>query len=89
VIGLEARGLGAGPRTSYRRVELRPVDRIVALAGLAAGIAGTAAALAAGPGNGASNAIDVPAPVAVALVALALVIFGAVVWRAVLALRGR
>jgi energy-coupling factor transport system permease protein len=89
VIGLEARGLGAGARTSYRRVELRPVDRIVALAGLAAGIAGTAAALAAGPGNGASNAIDVPAPVAVALVALALVIFGAVVWRAVLALRGR
>ena len=95
VIGLEARGLGAGPRTSYRRVELRPVDRIVAVAGLVAGVAGTWAVLAgvAGTGPGATTAIAVPAPVAVGvavgIVAVALVVFGVVVGRAVLALRGR
>jgi len=89
VIGLEARGLGAGPRTSYRRVELRPVDRILAVAGLAAGIAGTWAVLVRGAGIAASPVIAVPAPIALGIVLAALVAFGAVVWRAATALRGR
>jgi energy-coupling factor transport system permease protein len=89
VIGLEARGLGAGPRTSYRRVDLRPIDRIVAVAGLVAAIAGTGAVLASGRGTATTTAIALPAPLAVGIVGTALVVFAAVVWHAVVGLRGR
>ncbi len=61
------------------------MDRVVAVAGLVAGVAGTWAVLAgvAGTGPGATTAIAVPAPVAVGIVVAALVVFGVVVGRAV------
>ena len=46
-ISLESRGFGAaGPKTSYRRVGFAPGDRVLALAGVIAGIGGVAASLA-------------------------------------------
>jgi energy-coupling factor transport system permease protein len=88
VIGLEARGMGAGPRTSYRRVDLRAVDVVAALAGLLAAIAGTWAALVLGQGSPTTSLI-VPPPVAVAIVGAAAIVFVVVVGRALAALGGR
>jgi len=87
VIGLEARGLGAGPRTSYRRVDLRPVDIVFAIAGLAAAVLGGWAVLASAHGS-TTAAVRVPAPLAVAIVAAAAAVFGLVLVRAGRALGG-
>ena len=80
--------MGAGPRTSYRRVDLRAVDVVAALAGLLAAIAGTWAALVLGQGSPTTSLI-VPPPVAVAIVGAAAIVFVVVVGRALAALGGR
>ncbi len=81
-ISLETRGFGgAGPRTSYREVVFRPADRALAVAGLVVGVAGIAAGLAWwGPASGA--ALDLPAWLAVAVVAVAAAVFIGVLARA-------
>src|SRR5829696_2586670 len=87
-LSLESRGFGApGPRTSYRGVELTGVGRMLALAGVAVGVAATVTGLLWwGPGPGAW--VAVPPVLAVTLVALAAVVFVGVVMRAlVLVLR--
>jgi energy-coupling factor transport system permease protein len=82
-ISLEARGFGGTiPRTSYREVVFRPADGVLALAGVVVGIAGAAAGLAWwGPGSTAS--VEIPAWLAVAMVAVAGAVFIAVLARAV------
>jgi energy-coupling factor transport system permease protein len=82
-ISLEARGFGGTiPRTSYREVVFRPADGVLALAGVFVGIAGAAAGLAWwGPGSTAS--VEIPAWLAVAMVAVAGAVFIAVLARAV------
>jgi energy-coupling factor transport system permease protein len=73
-IGLESRGFGAaGPKTSYRRVGFTAVDAALAVAGVVAGVAGVALALAGAGGSG--GPLVVPAPVAVALFVVAIVVF--------------
>jgi energy-coupling factor transport system permease protein len=82
-ISLEARGFGGTiPRTSYREVAFRPADGVLALAGVVVGIAGAVAGLAWwGPGSTAS--VEIPAWLAVAVVAVAGAVFIAVLARAV------
>jgi energy-coupling factor transport system permease protein len=89
VLGLEARGLGAGPRTSYRRVDLRGIDVAVAVAGLIAAVVGTWLALVGDQGSAAATRLIVPAPLAVGIVAVAVVVFVAVIARAARGLAGR
>jgi energy-coupling factor transporter transmembrane protein EcfT len=72
-ISLESRGFGAsGPRTSYRRVRFGAVDRVLAVAGVVAGVLGVVSALASG---GAATPIAVPAPLAVAIFVVAIIVF--------------
>jgi energy-coupling factor transport system permease protein len=80
VLGLEARGLGAGPRTSYRRVALGPAGAVSIGAAITMGCAGTWVALARWSVADASPVI-VPAPVAVGIVVAAAIIFVAVMTR--------
>ena len=82
-ISLEARGIGGTqPRTSYREVVFRPFDGVLALAGVAVGIAGAVVGLAWwGPAS--SAAIEIPSWLAVAAVAFAGTVFIAVLARAV------
>ena len=87
VLGLEARGLGAGrTRTSYRRVVLGPLGVASSIAALVAGVAGIA--LAAGRSTPAL-VLDVPPMVAIAIVGLAAVTFALVLARGARALGGR
>ena len=84
-ISLESRGFGAaGPRTSYRKVGFSGADKVLALAGVAAGVLGVVATLAAGPGT--TPVLHVSAPLAVAVFALAAVVFVAGLVRAFLAI---
>jgi energy-coupling factor transport system permease protein len=77
VLSLEARGLGAGPRTSYRRVDLRRVDLLATVVALPATMAGIAIGVARwGPGQ--TAAIVLPPAVAAAIVVGAAVVFVAV-----------
>ncbi len=80
VLGLEARGLGGGPRTSYRRVALGPAGVASIVAALAAGCAGTWLALTRW---GAADAavLVLPAPAAIAVVVVAAIIFVVVMTR--------
>jgi energy-coupling factor transport system permease protein len=82
-ISLETRGIGGTrPRTSYREVVFRPVDRVLALAGLMVGIAGAAAGLAWwGPASTATTVI--PSWLAVAVVVVAGTVFIGVLARAI------
>ena len=83
-ISLESRGFGAsGPRTSYRRVGFSGAERVLAVAGVAAGVLGVVAALA-GPVK--APVLEVSAPVAVAVFAVAAVVFVAGIARAFLAI---
>ena len=78
-ISLESRGFGAtGPRTSYRRVGFTALDATIAVVGLAVGAAGIVASL-----TRPAATIDLAAPVALAIFALALVVFVASLVRAV------
>ncbi|HEY6570233.1 MAG TPA: energy-coupling factor transporter transmembrane component T [Candidatus Limnocylindrales bacterium] len=84
-ISLESRGFGAsGPRTSYRRIGFSTRDLVLAVTGVAAGIAAVVATIALGPT--ASPAFVVPAGAAVALVAAALVVFAGSLVRAAMAI---
>jgi energy-coupling factor transport system permease protein len=74
VLSLEARGLGAGPRTSYRRVDLRRVDLVATAVALPVTIAGTAVALTRW-GAGQASTVVLPPEVAVAIVVGAGVVF--------------
>jgi energy-coupling factor transport system permease protein len=74
VMSLEARGLGAGRRTSYRRVDLRTMDVLATLAAVPATIAATALALSRWGADQAST-IDVPSPIAIGIVAGAGAVF--------------
>ena len=80
VLGLEARGLGGGARTSYRRVTLGPAGMASIAAAAAAGCAGTWLAVARW-GAADAGVIVLPAPAAVAIVALAAIIFVTVMTR--------
>jgi energy-coupling factor transport system permease protein len=83
-ISLESRGFGAsGPRTSYRRVGFSRAERVLAVAGVAAGVLGVVATLA-GPVK--APVLEVSAPVAVAVFAVAAVVFVAGIARAFLAI---
>ena len=71
-IAMESRGVGSsGPVTSYRRLELRVRDRALAAAGIVAGVAGVAIALA----GSTPPPPAVPDPLAVAIFWAALVAF--------------
>ncbi len=70
VLSLEARGLGSGPRTSYRRVADRPVDRVATGLAICAGIVGAATALTRWGADQAGVTV-VPPVVAVAIVVVA------------------
>ncbi len=84
-ISLEARGFGAaGPRTSYRRIGFSTGDRVLAVAGVLAGIAGVVASIARSGAGGAT--LEVSAPVALAVFAVAAVVFVAGIARAVIAI---
>jgi energy-coupling factor transporter transmembrane protein EcfT len=86
-ISLESRGFGAsGPKTSYRRVRFGARDRVLAVAGVVAGVLGVAAALAWG-GGAAPTAV--PAPLAVAVFVLAVAVFVGTVLAAGMALTRR
>lgn len=85
-IAMEARGYGAPiARTSYRTAALGPGERLLALAGAAAGVAGVAAGLSVW-GAASVPPLVLPSPVAVALVALAALSFAGVVVRALVSL---
>ncbi len=74
VLSLEARGLGAGPRTSYRRVDLRPVDLAATAVAVLATIAGTVMAVTRWGGEQAAT-IALPPTIAVGIVLAAVVVF--------------
>lgn len=74
VVTLEARGLGSGPRTSYRRVDLRREDRLATVLAVIATIAGTATALARWRADQASTVVLPPA-LALGIVIVAVVVF--------------
>ena len=81
-ISLESRGFGAtGPRTSYRRVGFTALDAAIAVAGLLAGAAGIVASLVRP-----AAAIVLAPPVALAIFAVALVVFVGSLVRAVVAI---
>ena len=87
-IGLESRGFGAsGPKTSYRRVGFTPLDAAAALVGVAVGVVGVALAFL-NPSAGGGPA-GIPAPVAVVVFVVALVVFAASVARLVTAVDRR
>jgi energy-coupling factor transport system permease protein len=78
-VSLEARGFGVtGPRTSYRRVRFALVDRLVALAVLAAGVAGVILGLVAW-GADSVPALDLSAPLAIGIVVTSGVVFVGVI----------
>jgi energy-coupling factor transport system permease protein len=74
VLSLEARGLGSGPRTSYRRVALGRAGAASIGAAAVAGVAGTWLAVTRW-GAAASPVLVLPAGVAVALVVGAAIVF--------------
>jgi len=74
VVSLEARGLGAGPRTSYRRVDLRAVDLLATVLAVPATIAGSAMAVTRWGADQAAI-IVLPPPVAVGIVVGAVMVF--------------
>ena len=74
VVTLEARGLGSGPRTSYRRVDLRRVDWLATVLAVIATIAGTATALARWRADQAAIVVLPPA-LAIGIVIGACVVF--------------
>ncbi len=74
VLALEARGLGAGRRTSWRRVELDTPGSVAIVAAGLAGAAGIWLALTAWRASGATMLV-VPGPVAIALVVGGSVVF--------------
>jgi energy-coupling factor transport system permease protein len=77
VLSLEARGMGAGPRTSYRRVDLRRVDRVATVLAVPALVAGILLA-ATRWGAGQAGVMILPAAVAIAIVAGSVVVFAVV-----------
>jgi hypothetical protein len=80
VLSLEARGLGSGARTSYRQVRLGPAGAVAILVAVAAGVLGSWLALTRW-GSGQAGVIALPAPVAVAVVMSAAIIFVVVMAR--------
>lgn len=74
VVTLEARGLGAGSRTSYRRVDLRRVDRLATVLAVIATIAGIAMAMTHWRADQAAI-IVLPPALALAIVVTAGVVF--------------
>jgi energy-coupling factor transport system permease protein len=74
VLSLEARGLGAGARTSYRRVALGPVGRLAIAGACVTGVLGTWLAVTRW-GAGEAAVVVLPAPAAVAIVAAAALTF--------------
>jgi energy-coupling factor transport system permease protein len=74
VLSLEARGLGAGPRTSYRRVALGPAGSVATVAAVLCGAVGTWLALTRW-GVAEASAIALPGSVAVTLVLAAVTVF--------------
>jgi energy-coupling factor transport system permease protein len=74
VLSLEARGLGAGPRTSYRRVTLGWAGAVATFAAVLFGAVGTWLALTRW-GVREASAVVLPSPVAVALVLAAVAVF--------------
>jgi energy-coupling factor transporter transmembrane protein EcfT len=80
VLGLEARGLGGGPRTSFRRVTLGPAGIAGIVAAVVAGCAGTWLA-ATRWGAADAGVIVLPAPAAIGIVAMAAIIFLVVMTR--------
>jgi energy-coupling factor transport system permease protein len=86
-IGWESRGFGAsGPRTSWRRIRYGPEDRLLAVAGLAAGVVGVASAALGWQAPAPS--IVLPAGLAVAIVAAAVAVFASALVVASRALSG-
>lgn len=84
-ISMEARGYGAGTRTSYRTDEIGPLDRALTWAGVAAGVPGVVAGVALW---GASSVppMVVPAWAALAILVAAGLAFGALIAAAMAAL---
>lgn len=81
-ISMESRGLGLGRgRTSWRNVQLDRVDRVLALGGVALGLAGATAAVA-WWGPTAVPVIEWPAPVAIAGTAASAIAFAGLLLRA-------
>lgn len=74
VLGLESRGLGAGPRTSYRRVDPRAVDRLATVLAIPVTIAGTALAITRW-GADQATVIVLPPAIAIGVVAAAVAVF--------------
>ena len=77
VLSLESRGLGAGPRTSYRRVDLRRVDLLATVVAIPATILGTATAITRW-GADQAGVVVLPPAVAVAIVVGAAAVFAVV-----------
>jgi energy-coupling factor transport system permease protein len=77
-ISLESRAFGAsGPRTSYRRIQSGPRQRIAALAGIAVGVIGVVAALTIWSVDTVVGVV-VPVPLVVGLFLVAATLFGGV-----------
>jgi len=74
VLSLEARGLGAKARTSYRRVDLRTVDLVATAAAILATVAGTVMAITRWGGDQAAT-IVLPPAVAVGIVVASVMVF--------------
>ena len=78
-ISLESRAFGStGRATSYRRMEFRPMDALLVIAGLAVGVVGAAAGLTIWNADHAST-MRLPASIVVALFLLAATVFVGVV----------
>jgi energy-coupling factor transport system permease protein len=82
VLSLEARGLGAGGRTSYRQVRLGPAGRVGIAAALVAGALGTWLAVTRW-GAAQATVLVVPAPIAVGIVLVAVAVFVIVMGRGI------
>jgi energy-coupling factor transport system permease protein len=77
VLSLEARGLGAGPRTSYRRVMLGPAGSVAIVAAVLGGLVGSWLAVTRW-GAAQAGVIIIPGWVATSLVLAAVAVFVAV-----------
>lgn len=85
-ISLESRAFGStGAKTSYRQITFGPLDKVIALAGVAVGIAGTIIGLLFW-GAGATGVIVLPVWLAVTIFLVAAVMFVGVIAAALIAI---
>jgi energy-coupling factor transport system permease protein len=85
-ISLESRAFGStGRATSYRRIAFRPIDAVLALAGLGVGVVGVVAGLTVWDADHASTVL-LPASIVVPLFLLAAAVFVGVVGKGIRAL---